>query len=422
VYGIHFIYLQVILQRYIIDCKHKSYGAHKQKIGAKMTDCLASTGIDLRVVAALALISILIALGIIYPSIRKKIGGLFVVGLLVFSFIGTPVHAATTCSTTTPAAAVTDTVTGTQGAALTYNVLTNDTPSVGSSFVLSSLRLALPPSSVAGSTLSSDNKTVTVPGEGMYTAGSDGTIICTPEASFVGVARGVTYTISDTSGATASSVFQPTINAATAVVAPVATNDVMGTYCAVGLGDPATNYATMLIPNNIYGSYTYCKGASYFNGTATDIQYSPSYTLLSAAVVTDQTDGTVQNAWTTHLLANDTSALAANPASVDLDPSTPGVQQSFAGSGFTAVYSPTTDTLTVTITDISQYIPANYYNVGTYEPTYLRYLLNNNVLTYQYADTAGTLSNIATVTQPGYREASNIITPAPIGPPPVFVP
>lgn len=390
-----------------------------------MESCLAETGIDLWMVVAIGVALVIIAAGIISrPSIRKGFGGLLVLSMLVFSVISTPAHAASECSITT----VDDTSTGAQGEVQTYSVLDNDEPSTGASFDLSSLTLSLVSSPVSGSTVSSDGKTVTVPGEGVYVAGSDGKITFTPEASFSGTTVGVVYTITDTAGYKSSSTYKPVVTATTAT-APVATDDAMGMYCVLGLSHYSlTNFSTTtIIPLDIYGDFNYCMGTAYYDDIEVDAVWNPGVPLImSNAVPSDTSDGTIQRVWTTQLLANDTSSVAADPASVDLDPATAGVQQSFSGAGFTAVYTPGSDTLTVTVTDVATYAPYAGPTSSTYESNSSsswgggRKLLNGNVLTYQYANTAGTLSNIATVKHPGYKNESVIITVPDPGPGPVF--
>lgn len=110
-----------------------------------------------------------------------------------------------------------DTSTGQIGARQVYNVLANDQPTPGATFIRSSLRLALVDDPVPGSTLSSDEKEVTAPGEGTYVANDDGTITFTPEAQFVGRAKGVRYLVKDTADNTASNFYRPIVTAGTPV-------------------------------------------------------------------------------------------------------------------------------------------------------------------------------------------------------------
>lgn len=94
------------------------------------------------------------------------------------------------------------------------------------------------------------------------------------------------------------------------------------------------------------------------------------------------------NTWTTTILANDTVAggVSLDPATVDIDPSTPGVQQSLTTSSFTANYNQANDTYTVVVTD-----PDTYYVDGGATST----------TSYTVRTECGTLSNTATLTHPG---------------------
>lgn len=97
------------------------------------------------------------------------------------------------------------------GAPQVFNAMAHVTPSSGATVVASSLRLTLVDAPGAGSTLSADGLTATVPGEGTYQANSDGTITFTPEQTFHGLARGVKFLLSDTTGKTTNSPYTPRV-------------------------------------------------------------------------------------------------------------------------------------------------------------------------------------------------------------------
>ena len=94
------------------------------------------------------------------------------------------------------------------------NPLTNDTTAPHISFDATTVQLLDP----ADSTYKSS---VTIPGEGTYTAHTDGTVTFTPVAAFTGTATPVGYRVADTSGQSATS----TITITVTPVTPVATDD-----------------------------------------------------------------------------------------------------------------------------------------------------------------------------------------------------
>lgn len=97
------------------------------------------------------------------------------------------------------------------GVPQSLNAMAYVTPSSGATVVASSLRLALVDAPAAGSTLSADGLTATVPGEGTYQVNGDGTITFTPEQTFHGLARGVKFLLSDTAGKTTNSPYTPRV-------------------------------------------------------------------------------------------------------------------------------------------------------------------------------------------------------------------
>ncbi len=90
-----------------------------------------------------------------------------------------------------------DTVTGTEDAPVSIDVLDNDTDVDGTLDPTTVIFVNSP----AGATLSTDGKTLTVPGEGVWTINpTTGEMTFTPEANFNGAATPVEYTVEDDSG------------------------------------------------------------------------------------------------------------------------------------------------------------------------------------------------------------------------------
>ena len=82
----------------------------------------------------------------------------------------------------------------TPGGPTTVNVLTNDPGRPD--FAPGSIELANPP---AGATLSADGKTLTVPGQGVWTVSGD-TVVFTPEAGFTGAPTPIGYSFANAAG------------------------------------------------------------------------------------------------------------------------------------------------------------------------------------------------------------------------------
>jgi CshA-type fibril repeat protein len=96
------------------------------------------------------------------------------------------------------------------------NVLANDSAATGVNLAPSSLKLC-----GAGETAPACNQTsVTITGQGVYTANLNGTITFDPIATFTGVATAVTYSVADQFGQKASATYTPTV-----IAPPRATND-----------------------------------------------------------------------------------------------------------------------------------------------------------------------------------------------------
>ncbi len=95
--------------------------------------------------------------------------------------------------------AVGDTANTPANTPITFPIATNDSVAPGSSIVPSSATFP-PAGQPAGSTISPDGKTITVPGEGKYEIQPDGQVKFTPEPGFSGGTTPVKYTIEDDKG------------------------------------------------------------------------------------------------------------------------------------------------------------------------------------------------------------------------------
>jgi hypothetical protein len=150
-------------------------------------NCLANTGLSIATIVACATVVLAVAVAVFLVRSRRVYRAHFVVValLLVAQLVlgVSPAAFAATENCTAPQA-VADSTSGEQGKVQGISVVLNDTPSPGSRFVLSSLRLALPENPPAGSVLSSNGKTATLPPEGTYVADNTGTITYTPKPRF----------------------------------------------------------------------------------------------------------------------------------------------------------------------------------------------------------------------------------------------
>ena len=118
---------------------------------------------------------------------------------------------------TLPADASADNLFSGKNAATALDVLANDKATTGSSWTLSSLKLCSGTPAVCATTA------VTVdPLQGTYTVNGAGKVIFTPVSGFVGVAKPITYQITDGAGRTDSAVLTPTV-----LEAPVTVNDTL---------------------------------------------------------------------------------------------------------------------------------------------------------------------------------------------------
>ncbi|ROR46398.1 Ig-like domain-containing protein [Kitasatospora cineracea] len=100
----------------------------------------------------------------------------------------------------TPPTARPATATGPEGTPVTVHPLADADPGSGARFDPATLRLTLD-GAPAGAQLADDGRTLTVPGQGTYRAGPDGTLTFTPAAGFHGTAGPVSYTVATTGGA-----------------------------------------------------------------------------------------------------------------------------------------------------------------------------------------------------------------------------
>lgn len=102
----------------------------------------------------------------------------------------------------------------------TYSVLSNDAPTLGATFKPENLVISLGDTAPAGSTVSPDGKTITLPGEGTYVVNTNGTITFTPEPILTGQAMGISYEITDTAGLTIRSTYKPFVDPTTTPSTP----------------------------------------------------------------------------------------------------------------------------------------------------------------------------------------------------------
>jgi CshA-type fibril repeat protein len=187
-----------------------------------------------------------------------------------------------------------DTVTTAQDVTTAIDVLANDAPGAGSALLdPASVRLLDPATGTYGTS-------VTIPGEGTYTANPDGTVTFDPVPAFTGITTPVTYEVRDANGTRAQSsitvVVTPIVPVAvpdaastpsdTTVTIPVLGNDAAGGPSAplvpgsVRLRDPATGtYGTSVtVPGE--GTYAANPDGSVafdplpaFSGVATPVTY-----------------------------------------------------------------------------------------------------------------------------------------------------
>ena len=194
-------------------------------LSSTVNDCLASTGDDASPLTLIAVGLLLAGLSVIFFRCKGRRGkgltvivGLSAVGILSCIAVPDATYAASANCTSGGNYSTTDGVANsTAGASIqmmgqmqVYSVINNAAPSAGASFVASSLQLALVNNPVPGSTVSIDGVTITVPGEGVYSVDpTNGSIVFTPESEFVGTASGVRFTIKDTNGQSTTNTYVP---------------------------------------------------------------------------------------------------------------------------------------------------------------------------------------------------------------------
>jgi uncharacterized repeat protein (TIGR01451 family)/fimbrial isopeptide formation D2 family protein len=229
---------------------------------------------------------------------------------------------------------------------VTLSVLTNDQASAGKTLVANSIALS-------GANAA----------QGTWVANPGGTVTFTPANGFVGTAT-VNYTVQDTGGGTSNTatitvtVAGGTLPAAqndsastkplTAVTIPILTNDAPGdghvlSPGTIALGGTTPSNGTWVV--NASGTVTFTP-ANGFTGTAT-----ATYTVQDSAGGTSNTatitvtvnpvapaatnDTAPSGIRTLNPANNDTASAGAtlNPSTIDLDPTTPGIQRSFTVAG-----------------------------------------------------------------------------------------
>jgi CshA-type fibril repeat protein len=152
--------------------------------------------------------------------------------------------ATSTLTPTIPPApsATSDTSTGAFDTNQTISVLTNDTVVSPVTFVVTSVKLC---ATTATANSACTLTTLTVSGEGTYTANANGTITFDPLPTFVGTAAAVKYAVTDSTGQLAGATVTPTVSNP---AAPTATADAP----ASGVFD--TNQTVSLLANDMPGT------------------------------------------------------------------------------------------------------------------------------------------------------------------------
>ncbi|NEQ95815.1 MAG: DUF4347 domain-containing protein [Cyanothece sp. SIO2G6] len=323
-----------------------------------------------------------------------------------------------------PTASDDSSIGNTPGTAVTLNVLTND----NNGDPLNPATVDLDPSTPG------IDSTLIVPGEGTWTVDPTGLVTFTPQAGFTGDPTDITYTVKNNSGLASN---PATISVDYIQTPPIATDDsstgnptgtpvtldVLNNDTDDGTLNPATVDLDPTTPGiqselSVPGQGTWrvdlTTGAvtftpeSGFTGDPTDITYtvqdndgltsapatiSVDYIQQTLPVVTDDssTDNAIGTPVTLDVLGNDPDNSNLNPATVDLDPSTPGIQTelSVPGEGIWSV-NPTTGAVTFT--------PESGF---TGDPT---------DITYTVQDNDGQTSNPATISV-DYTQTSPIASP-----------
>ncbi len=192
--------------------------------------CLAEAGINMYLIIAVTIVVIVITGAILVGRQgRWSLRGILAVPLLCCSLLissAAPAYASadrcepSTLGSTVAATALPDMSSGAPGEVQRFNVLANDSPSRGETFVLSSMKLTPVDDPLPGTTVDADAKRLVAPTEGRYAVESDGDIEFAPEMDFRGRARGVHYSIEDTGGKVVTSAYRPMV-----LTAEVCTDD-----------------------------------------------------------------------------------------------------------------------------------------------------------------------------------------------------
>ncbi|WP_076585751.1 DUF7507 domain-containing protein [Solilutibacter tolerans] len=279
---------------------------------------------------------------------------------------------------------------GTPGTATTLNVVGNDTDP-NNNLDPTTVVMVNPP---AGSTLSADGKTLTVPGEGTWSVNpTTGAITFTPVSTFFGDPTPISYTVADTTGLV-SNVATVTVDypqdapvanndsAVTPQNAPVTTNVLANDSSTGAPLDPTSVTVTTASPNgtttvNADGTITFTPTPGFSGTTTYTYQVCDTSTptpVCDTAVVTvtvgantltvtDDAASTPQNTpVTTNVLANDSSTGAPlDPTSVTVTTASPNGTTTVNADG-TITFTPTpgfsgTTTYTYQVCDTSTPTP-----------------------------------------------------------------
>ena len=111
---------------------------------------------------------------------------------------------ATVTVVNTPPVAVDDSGSTAQNTAVTFSLTANDTDADGNGTINAASTVFATSGQPSGSTLSNNNRTITVPNQGTYVLNDSGQVTFTPVNGYVGTTNAVKYTVQDTAGATSN--------------------------------------------------------------------------------------------------------------------------------------------------------------------------------------------------------------------------
>lgn len=259
-------------------------------------------------------------------------------GVMTFTpeanYVGTPTPVAyqvtdslgaTTGSTYTPTVVATptaspNTTTGAKGAPQEVSLVANDNAASGATLDPTSVKLC-DPNPTAEVAPNCTKTSVTVAGVGTYSVDSTGKMTFTPDGNYVGTPPALSYTVTDSLGAKASSTYTPTVIGTPTAVADTSTGpqgvaqsrnvvtNTAGTSDAAATGTTLVSSTVTLscasAPNctrNTDGTVTIANQGTYsaaaadgtviftpiptFTGTATPVTYSVSDALGQSAITT----------------------------------------------------------------------------------------------------------------------------------------